>query len=135
MAIRNGFSRSTTAVSIKPLVKWSAAVDEHFFVYLFYSLYSFYCRQEMATVRLRLFLLLPLLFIIAGSSSETEVNIINSHYFIRTLIDEDLWIDLNFPIVSNASAISNEQCLNDMKTQLEALRHSLPWAVQSKYSL
>ena len=87
----------------------------------------------MAIVGLLFFFLVPLLFI-SGSSS-IEVN--NSDYYCssKTLLDDDLWIDLNFPIVSNGNTVSNEKCLNDMKTQLEALRHSLPWAVQSKYSL
>ena len=87
----------------------------------------------MAIVGLLFFFLVPLLFI-SGSSS-IEVNNSSVYCNSETLIDDDLWIDLNFPILSGASAVSNEKCLNDMRTQLEALRHSLPWAVQSKYSL
>ena len=83
----------------------------------------------MAIVGLLFFFLVHLLFI-RGSSS-IEVNNSSVYCNSKTLIDDDLWIDLNFPIVSNGNAISNEQCLNDMRTQLEALRHSLPWAVQS----
>ena len=54
----------------------------------------------------------------------------------KDLIDDDSFINANFPIISDSTdsiAKISEQCLKDTKTQLAALHNRLPWAVESNF--
>ena len=53
------------------------------------------------------------------------------------LIDDDSFINSNFPIAADTNSIANlsQQCLQDIKTQIAALRDGLPWAIESKLNI
>ena len=77
--------------------------------------------------------IIPLLFLFLLFTPNSTNNSSGRLNHMSNLLNDNLWLDFNFPIVaaSDASRVVNQQCLNDTKMQLEALSDALPWAVQS----
>ena len=81
-------------------------------------------------IDLKLQRILVLLLLLVPSLSTELRKSLSSRTF-----DDDSWIGSNFPIVTSPTVNqSNEQCVNDTKTQLAGIRDGLQWAVESKLS-